>query len=533
MILDKHNDKYMWFAFGGIIFGGFMVMLDTSIVNVAIPKMMMVFGATTNQIQWVLTGYMLTMAIVIPLARYLIDRYGNKRIYIFALIAFTIGSTLCWLATSTEILITARVIQAIGAGMLLPVGMSVLLTIIPKEKRGLALGSFGAVTMAAPAIGPILGGYIVQDLNWRLIFAINVPVGILGVTLVILYLQDSGELQRKPFDFLGAITAALGFYTLLFALSNGIEKGWTSPYIIFLFATSIISLCVFVYIELKHREPLFELKIFKTLTFALSTILSSIITIVMFGVVFLIPLYMQNLRGYSPVQTGAILLFCALGAGVMMVISGKIYDKFGAKWVTIGGVTLIVIGSYHLSKLSLNTDYTTIGVTLTLIGIGMGLTVRPIQLAGMSYIPKNLLVRAMELNSSIRLMTGSIGIVMVTTIFRHRSIFHGARFSENVNLGSAELSKAQIVIQNAMMNNGMNPANSKGLVLEELKRMVSKQITMTSMSDTFLIVTFIVCIGIPLALLLRKNNDKVEDLGDRKELQNMKQLKPEIEVEII
>jgi EmrB/QacA subfamily drug resistance transporter len=537
VILDKHEERYMWLALGVVIVGTFMAILDSSIVNVAIPKMMTIFGAATDQIQWVITGYMLTMAIVIPLTGYLTDRYGSKRVYIFALTAFTIGSALCGFASSTETMIAARVIQAIGGGMIMPVGMSMIFVMIPIEKRGFALGIWGISAMAAPAIGPTLSGYIIQYLNWRLIFTINIPVGIIGVTSAILYLKNTGELHKKSFDFMGAITSAAGLYTLLLALSNGIEKGWTSPYIVGLFVMSVVCLSLFIYIELKHKEPLLDLRIFKTFTFTLSIILSSITTIAMFGVVFLMPLYMQNLRGYSPMQTGIMMLPSAMATGIMMPISGRIYDKYGAKWVTLVGITLLVVCTYQLSKLTLDTNYYKVVFILTIRGFGMGLSMMPSQTAGMNDIPKELVARATALNTTIRQVAGSIGIAVLTTILQHRSIFHGARFGENMNLTSPELIKAQIAMQSTLMKHGISPTVAKLGLFSELKDMITKQITMAGMSDTFLIATFIACTGIPLALLLKKKSIKIEEEKHKEEpieeILDMEEFKLEVEAEII
>lgn len=533
--MDKHEERYMWLALGVVIVGTFMAILDSSIVNVAIPRMMTIFGATTHEIQWVLTGYMLTMAIIIPLTGYLTDRYGSKRVYIFALTVFTIGSALCGVAWSTETMVGARVIQAIGGGMIMPVGMSMIFIMIPKEKRGFALGIWGIAAMAAPAIGPTLSGYIIQYLNWRLIFTINIPVGIIGVTLAILYLKDTGKLIRKEFDFMGAITSAICLYTLLLALSKGSDKGWNSPYIIGLFVTSVICLGLFIYIELNHREPLLELRIFKTFTFTLSIVLSSITTIAMFGVVFLMPLYMQNLRGYSPMQTGIMMLPSALVTGMMMPISGKIYDKYGAKWVTLVGIIVLVICTWQLSKLTLETPYITIVLVLTLRGFGMGLSMMPSQTAGMNDIPQRLVARATALNTTIRQVAGSIGIAILSTILQNRSIFHGVRFGENINLGSPQLVAAQMAMQRTLLQHGINPALSKNGLFTQLGGVLKNQVMMASMSDTFLIATFIAMGGIPLALLLKRKHYEIRKIRRYEKIEDitLKEIKLEIEAEII
>lgn len=509
--MNKSEERYIRIALGVIIVGTFMAVLDSSIVNVAIPKMMTIFGASTEAIEWVLTGYMITMAIVIPLTGYLTDRFGSKRVYIFALSVFTIGSGLCGLATSTETMVAARVIQAIGGGMIMPVGMSMIYMIVPKEKRGFAIGIWGIAAMAAPAIGPTLSGYIIQYLNWRIIFTLNIPIGIVGVTLAVLYLKDTGEHHKRTFDFLGAITSGVCLYTLLLALSEGNQRGWESPYIVGLFITSIICLFLFINIELSSAEPLLELRVFKYFSFTLSVCISSITAIAMFGVVFLIPLYLQNLRGYTPVQTGIMMLPAALVTGIMMPFSGRIFDKHGARWVTLIGICLLAICTWQLTKLTLETSYITVVLVLALRGLGMGLSSMPSQTAGMNDIPQELVARATAINTTIRQVAGSLGIAILTTILARRTAFHGVIFGENINLAAPKLQEAQRVMQNTLMQHGINPGATKTGLYTELSSMLTKQTVMAAMNDTFLIATLIVIVGIPLSLLLRSKKLKIID----------------------
>jgi len=428
--MDKHEERYMWVAISIVIVGTFMAVLDSSIVNVAIPKMMTIFKASTDQIEWILTGYMLTMSIVIPLTGYLGDRFGLKRLYIFALTVFTIGSALCGLATSTETMVAARVVQAIGGGMIMPVGMAMIYKLVPIEKRGLALGIWGISAMAAPAIGPTLSGYIIQYMNWRLIFTLNIPIGIVGITLAVLLLRETPTSKDKTFDIFGAITCAVGLFSLLLALSEGNSSGWTSIYILGLFALSIISLVSFIYIELHHKDPLLDLRILKVFPYGLSMIISTITTLGMYGALFLMPLYLQNLRGYSPMESGMLMLPAAVVTGIMMPISGKLFDKFGAKWLTIIGLSILTAASYFLSTLSMETSYNTVMVIMMVRGIGMGLSIMPAQTAGMNAIPRELSGRATALNSTVKQVAGSFGIAILTTVLVHREAFYKVKYSD-------------------------------------------------------------------------------------------------------
>lgn len=508
--MDKHDERYMWLCLSVIVVGTFMAILDSSIVNVAIPKMMTIFGAATDQIEWVITGYMLTMSIVIPLTGYLSDRFGGKNIYIFALVVFTIGSALCGFATSTNTMIAARVVQAIGGGMIMPVGMTMMFQNVPLERRGLALGVWGIAAMAAPAIGPTLSGYIVQYMDWRLIFTINIPVGIIGVTLAILLLKESPKHYDKKFDFWGAVTSAVGLYTLLLGLAKVSSKGWTSPYIVVLITIAVLSLVAFVIIELNHDEPLLDLRVTKNFPFTLSLIISAITTIAMFGGIFLMPIYMQNLRGYTAMQSGMMMLPQAIVTGIMMPISGRLFDRYGAKWLTIGGLIVVAGCTYMLSKLTLDTPYNTVMFIMAIRGFGNGLAMMPMQTEGMNSVPREMTARATALNSTIRQVAGSLGIAVLTTVLQTRQAFHNVRFAESVNTSSPAFIKAQALLQGAATVKGIDPASAKGLLFMQLYGQLMKASTITAMNDTFLVATLITVAGVVISFLIKKKSAKAD-----------------------
>ncbi len=502
--MDKHEERYMWMALSVVIVGTFMSILDSSIVNVAIPKMMTVFGASTDQIEWVVTGYMLTMSIVIPLTGYLGDRFGIKRLYIMSLIIFTAGSALCGLSVSTQTMIAARVVQAIGGGMIMPVGMAMIFMIVPIEKRGVALGVWGISAMAAPAIGPTLSGYIVQYLDWRLIFTINVPVGIIGTTLAILLLKETEIHENKKFDFIGAITSAIGLFTLLLALDQGNSKGWTSTYEIVLFAISILSIVCFIYQELTYEQPLLDLRVLKNGSFSISLVVSTITTIGMYGALFLIPIYMQNIRGYTPMESGLLSLPMAIVTGIMMPISGKLFDKFGAKWLTIIGLAILSGASFMLSKLTLETSYTVILLIMMVRGLGMGMSMMPVQTNGMNSIPRDQSGRATALNNTLRQVSASLGIAVLTTIFQNREVFHTERLSEAVNLTSPTVVAAQNNFAALAIKNGMSLSAVKSGIFMQIYTQLVKMAAVGGINDALLVSSFICLFGIPVAFFIKK-----------------------------
>lgn len=505
-MMDKNEERYIWIALGVVIVGTFMSILDTSIVNVAIPKMMKVFNSSTSQIEWVVTGYMLTMSVIIPFTGYLGDKFGMKKLYIFALSVFTVGSALCGLAGNVEFMIAARIVQAIGGGMIMPVGMAMIYQLVPKEKRGFALGIWGISIMVAPAIGPTLSGYIVEYLDWRIIFTINIPVGIIGIALALIMLRETEIKQDKKFDYFGAIACAIGLFTLLLGLNQGNSKGWTSIYEIILFIIAAVALIFFVFIELKVREPLIDLKMLKIFPFSLSLCISSIVTLGMYGALFLIPIYVQNIRGYTPMQSGLISLPSAVLTGIMMLISGKIFDKFGGKWITVIGTVILASASFELSKLSLDTSYMTIVIIMILRGLGMGMATMTVQTFGMNAVPKHLISRATALNNTMKQISSSFGIAILTMLIQRREAFYTLRYAESFNLSSQEVIKAQDAFVSAASQHGLNQAAANSAFLAQIR---SKLITVAGINDALLVTTFICLAAVPLALLINDKRDKV------------------------
>ncbi|MCR4400447.1 MAG: DHA2 family efflux MFS transporter permease subunit, partial [Syntrophomonadaceae bacterium] len=268
-----------------IIIGSFMAMLDGTIVNVTLPRLMAVFGASPDRIQWVVTIYMLTLGIVMPVSGYLGDTFGYKRLYMASLAVFVAGSALCGLAWNLDALIGARVLQAVGGGIMQPVGMAMLYHNYPRSRMGMVLGLWGISAMLAPAVGPTLGGYLVDSVSWRVIFYLNLPIGVVNLFLASVILDETERLVGKHFDLVGLVSASVGLFCLLLALSQGNQHGWSSPYIVSLLAVSGVSLAVLAVNEWFHPEPILDLSLLKNSLFTISLVIGSILAIGMFGVI--------------------------------------------------------------------------------------------------------------------------------------------------------------------------------------------------------------------------------------------------------
>jgi EmrB/QacA subfamily drug resistance transporter len=399
-----------------LIVGSFMSVLDTSIVNVAISRIQNEFGATTDEVQWVANGYTLTLGVVVPLSAWLSVRFGLSRLYIISLLGFGAGSALCGLAGSLNTLVAFRIVQAIGGGILPVITLSILYRIVPRDKIGTAMGLYGLGVVFAPGIGPSLGGYLVQYVSWRLIFYINVPIAILGAIAAVMVLPHFSGGRAGRFDVLGFLTVATGLFTLLLALSEGQRWGWSSYSILALFTVSVLSLALFVVIELEVAEPLLDVRVFRYWPFTNSLLLISVLSVGLFAVLFYIPLLLQQGLMLEPFPAGLTLLPQALVMAVLMPISGRLYDRIGPRWPAVIGLLIVTLGTYQLHQITLDTSRAEIMWLLGFRAVGLGLAMMPIFTAGIASVPLAQVSQASAFNNVVRQTSSALGVAAFTAL---------------------------------------------------------------------------------------------------------------------
>jgi EmrB/QacA subfamily drug resistance transporter len=399
-----------------LIIGMFMSVLDTSIVNVAIPTIQNEFGGTTDDVQWVVTGYTLMLGVIVPITAWLGDRVGLKQLYNLALLAFAAGSALCGLAWDLNSLVIFRIFQAIPGGVLPVITLSILLRIVPRERLGAAMGLYGLGIVFAPGVGPVLGGYLVQYVNWRLIFYINVPIGLLGAVAAALVLQRFPKVVGRRFDVLGFLTVGGGLFALLLATSEGESWGWGSYRVLGLLTYGVLSLALFVVIELEVADPLLDIRIFRYWPFTNSLLLIAVLMIVMYGVLFYIPQFLQLAQGWGAFDAGLTLLPQALVMAVLMPIAGRIYDRIGPRWPAAVGLTIVAAGTYLLHTVTLDTSREHVMWLMMVLGTGLGLAFMPIFTGGVAVIPLTRSNAASALNNVVQRVSGALGLAILTAI---------------------------------------------------------------------------------------------------------------------
>src|SRR5690349_130214 len=407
-----------WKILISVMFGIFMIILDATVINVAFPTLRREFGATLADAQWVISIYVLSLGVTTPVSGFLADRFGIKRVYLFGLAIFSIGSFLCGLAPSLGLLIAARALQGFGGGIAQPLGPAQLYRAFPPKEQGTALGYFGIVLVFAPALGPILGGWLVDANLWRLIFFINIPIGIIGVFLGSRFLLDY-RVERKPaFDPLGLITAVIGFGSILYAASIAETNGWTGSTTLTAFAIGVVALIAHVIIELYVvKEPMTSLRLFRNPIFLNAALVGYVATVALFSAEFLMPVYLQAFRGRTALETGYILLAVAATSGIATPLAGRLYDKIGPRMNLIVGFAILCINTWQLSQIEGTTPISYILFLLALRGLAVGLTLQTSFVAALSAVPLNNLPRGSSLLNSTRFVVQAVSVAALATVF--------------------------------------------------------------------------------------------------------------------
>ncbi|MGC7870040.1 DHA2 family efflux MFS transporter permease subunit [Desulfosporosinus sp. SYSU MS00001] len=497
------DNSYKWLALFVVVIGTFMVMLDSSIVNIAIPKMMNVFGTDLDSIKWVLTGYTLAMGAVVPITGFLSDTFGIKKLFIGALGLFTIGSFLCGFSWSNNVMVIFRVVQAIGGGAIMPVGMSYIMQIFPLQERGKALGFWGIASMAAPAIGPTLGGYIIQYMDWRFIFYVNVPIGIFGVIFASILLKDTPLVPYKgDFDFIGLVSSIVGIVSLLYVLGEADTIDWGNVKFPLLIALGVFGLMIFVVNELNHPNPMLELRVLKIYDFTLSQFITGITTLALMGGVYVLPLFLQNLRGYTAMQTGLILFPSAIASGLMMPVSGAIFDKFGAKVVTLPGLLILAFATYKMSLFNMNTPSTYITIIAAIRGIGLGLAMMPVNTAAMNAVPRHLYGKATALSTTIRSILSAVSVTFMTTIISGSTNVNYARLAEQITPFNRTASSVISMLKGVYWSYGLSQMNAMENAYATLGKVIYGQAYLDAMNHAIALTVPIVFVAIVLVLMM-------------------------------
>ncbi|MBU5043333.1 DHA2 family efflux MFS transporter permease subunit [Staphylococcus aureus] len=480
-----------------ILFGMFIAILNQTLLNVALPKINTEFNISASTGQWLMTGFMLVNGILIPITAYLFNKYSYRKLFLVALVLFTIGSLICAISMNFPIMMVGRVLQAIGAGVLMPLGSIVIITIYPPEKRGAAMGTMGIAMILAPAIGPTLSGYIVQNYHWNVMFYGMFIIGIIAILVGFVWFKLYQYTTNPKADIPGIIFSTIGFGALLYGFSEAGNKGWGSVEIETMFAIGIIFIILFVIRELRMKAPMLNLEVLKFPTFTLTTIINMVVMLSLYGGMILLPIYLQNLRGFSALDSGLLLLPGSLIMGLLGPFAGKLLDTIGLKPLAIFGIAVMTYATWELTKLNMDTPYMTIMGIYVLRSFGMAFIMMPMVTAAINALPGRLASHGNAFLNTMRQLAGSIGTAILVTVMTTQTTQHLSAFGE-------ELDKTNPVVQDHMRELASQYGGQEG-AMKVLLQFVNKLATVEGINDAFIVATIFSIIALILCLFLQSN----------------------------
>lgn len=503
-----------WAVAVAVALGALLEVIDTSIVNVALTDIQTAVGATLSEASWLVSSYAVANVIVLPMTAFLGARFGKKNYFVFSLLGFTIASVMCGLATNLPMLIVARVLQGLMGGGLLAKAQAFLFETFPKSEQPMAQAFFGAIVIAGPAIGPTLGGYIVTNFDWRWIFFVNIPFGILAVLMCLHYLPKDGDARdTSRIDWWAIALLALGLGSLQTFLEEGNSDDWfDSAFIVSLAVASVAGLSMFVWRQLTAERPIVDLRVLRHRSLWAGSLLSVVVGMALYGALFAVPIFAQSVMHYTPQQTGMLLLPGALTSAFAMPFVGKLVGKFDPRMVLASGGLVLVCALYSLNSLSPQTGGAELFWPLVVRAAGTTLMFLPLNLATLGSIPKHEVGAATGFFNLTRQLGGSIGVALLATLLSQREAFHRAVLVEKLGASDLEVLTRVQTLTHAFMARGVDAQQAHGQALSVLDQLVSAQAAVMSFADTFWAVALLVLLCLPLVLLLRKpeSGTKVE-----------------------
>ncbi len=494
-----------------VALGAILEVIDVSIVNVALPHMQGNLGATLSEIGWVITGYSMANVVIIPLTAWLDDRFGRKNYFIFSLIAFVLASILCGMATNLPMLIFARVLQGLGGGSMLGKAQSILFQTFSKKEQGAAQAAFGLAVIMGPAIGPTLGGYLTDALNWRWIFFINIPFGIIAVILALTFLpvDERTPHHHKTVDWLGIGLMTAGLASLQVILEEGQQDDWfASRFIVTMAVISVLSLIAFTFWELHVEHPAVDLRVLRYQSVAAGSAYSIILGAGLYGALFAIPIFAQNNLRFTAQQTGELMIPSAIASGVAMIITGKLIGRFGPRPLITAGSIITAGVMFSLASLNPDTGARDLFWPLVWRGLGSAMMFLPLSIATLGSLPKHEVPAASGFYNLTRQLGGSLGIAILTTMLSRREATHRAALVERISPLSNEAMHRVDALTSFFQKLGASAHDAKYRAYSAIDMILNGQAALKSFDDLFAYVGIAFVITLPLILFLGRGGNK-------------------------
>jgi EmrB/QacA subfamily drug resistance transporter len=467
-----------------LMIGAFISFLNSTLLNVALPSIMKDLDVETATVQWLTTGYMLVNGILIPTTAFLIQKYTVRRLFLVAMVLFTVGTIIAGIAHIFPILLAARMVQAAGSAILMPLLMNVMLVSFPVEKRGAAMGVFGLILMAAPAIGPTLSGWIVEHYDWRMLFHFITPIAVVVLLIGFFLLKDKKEKVDIKLDLFSLLLSSIGFGGLLYGFSSAGSKGWDSPQVYATIIVGAISLVWFILRQSNLERPMLNFGVFKFPMFSLASAITIVVNMALFSGFLLLPIYVQTIRGISPLDAGLMLLPGAVLMSIMSPITGRLFDKFGGRILAILGLAITTLATYLFSNLTFETPYYYLMIVHAIRMFGMSMVMMPVSTNGLNQLPKHLYPHGTAMNNTLNQVSGAIGTALLITVMSNRT----ATYAEELTA-------------DAMKNAGGHPTEA---ALATMQQQIGMEAMLEGINFSFFVSTFIAGVALVLAFFIKR-----------------------------
>lgn len=507
-----------------LVVGMFVSILNQTVINVVLPELINEFSITATTAQWLSTGFMLVNGILVPISVFLVRTFTYRRLFLAAIIFFTVGSIVSAVAANFPMMMTGRAIQAVGAGILMPIGSNIFLMLFPPEKRGMAMGLLGVALILAPAIGPTIAGWLVQNYSWNIMFYGMSVLGFIIFFVSLRFFKLEQPLSKPKFDTLGAVASTLGLGSLLYGFSQAGAKGWGSAQVVSMLLIGVIGIIFFVLWELRAETKLLDLTIFKVPVFSFTMLINIIITVSMYGGMILLPVYLQNIRGFSALDSGLLLLPGSLLMGLMGPIAGKLFDRYGIRSLAIMGLIIMTYTTYEFTHLSMDTSYAYIMWMYTLRSVGMAFLMMPIMTAGMNSLNMSQISDGTAAQNTLRSVAGSVGTAILVTVMTQQTTFHAAEYANEVTSANPVLYSTFTQAGQGLAALAHVPAQTAG-VLETsmLYGQVMKLSSVAGINDSFWVATLTSALALVLSFFLKSSKKQGEESSNIAETHDSQQ----------
>lgn len=399
-----------------LLSGAFITILNQTLLGTALPPIMKDLKISESTVQWLQSIFMLVNGIMIPITAFLIEKYSTRKLFLTAMGLFSIGTFICAIAPGFSLLLVGRILQASGAGIMMPLMQTIMFLIFPVNKRGTAMGMFGLVIAFAPAVGPSLSGWLVDQFPWRSVFYVVLPIAIINLITAYFLLKNVTELKNPRVDIASIILSTLGFGGLLYGFSIAGDTGWLSAHVVLSMIIGTLSLVLFIRRQLKLEHPILEFRVFQYNIFTLATALGMIVFTSMIGTAVILPLYMQNMLHFNAFHSGLVLLPGAIIMGFMNPVTGRLFDKYGAKWLARIGFTILTVSTFMFTNLSTETSFAYLAVMNAIRMFSISMVMMPVTTLGLNQLPNNLIPHGTAMNNTFRQVSGSVGTAILVTI---------------------------------------------------------------------------------------------------------------------